>query len=75
MYHSLATSPFSTVIGIVSKYWEMKEEVSKNWEMKEEVSKGWELEEEASMQQKQEEEVRDVVDSSIHPPFSLVTLG
>jgi hypothetical protein len=53
----------------------MKQEVSKDWEMKQEVSKDLELEEEASMQQKQEEEVKDVVDSSIHPSFSLVTLG
>jgi hypothetical protein len=53
----------------------MKQEVSKDWEMKQEVSKDLELEEEASMQQKQEEEVKDVVDSSTHPSFSLVTLG
>lgn len=75
MYHSLTISPFSTVIGIASKQWEMEEEGSKRWEMAEEGSKRWVMKEEGSKQQKLEEEVRDEVGSSSHPSFSLVILG
>lgn len=65
MCHSLTISPFSTVIGIVSKQWEMEEEVSKQWAMEVEVNK----------HQKLEEEARDEVGSSTHPSFSMATLG
>lgn len=51
------------------------EEVSKRQKLDGEASKQQKLEEEVSKQQKLEEEVRDVVGSSNHPSFSLVTSG
>jgi hypothetical protein len=64
MYHSLIISPFSTVIGIASKKWEMKEEASKQLEM-EEASRQWEMEVEVSRHRKKLEEVaRDEAGSS-----------
>jgi hypothetical protein len=64
MYHSLIISLFSTVIGIASKKWEMKEEASKQLEMEEEASRQWEMEVEVSRHRKLEEVATDEAGSS-----------